>query len=721
MTSSQEVMDQPDMADSQGISPEDIQAELDKRQEAQKFLIQTLEKTLLDKRKRAVEYRLQLGIEQEWLECEEQYEGIDDANRATEQPVWARMAKPTTASGGTAQPIKLSGTRSTAFLNITRPYCDAASARVADMLFPTDDRNFSFKPTPIPELESLKADNTPIQQAIDKGMQVNPKDAAAAATVGDLAKAEMQKAEEASEKAQTRVDDWLVECQYHGEGRKVIEDCARLGTGVIKGPTPIRRKYVRAKDAEDGSIAIKVVYEISPESKRVDPWDCFPDPSCGENVHNGSYFWERERLSAKQVRELGNQEGYLAEQISALLEEGPNKVNIISDQRYTLDDERFEAWYFYGQMSGDELSALYPGEKPQTAEVVDVVATVINDRIVKAVKSHLDSGEIPYDFIVWQRRVGMPFGIGIVKQISVPQRMVNAGVRNLNDNAALSNGPQIVMLKGVVTPADGSYEITPRKMWYADANSDIKDVREAFMTFDIPCRQQELLAIVEFGLKMAEQVTGLYMLMQGSQGAAPDTVGGMVILNNNGNTVLRRIAKMFDDMLTEPHMRRYYEWIMLYGDDSEKGDFTIDARGSSSLVDRDMQQHAIAGMGSMVIDQRFGGDPRKWFREFLKLNKIQPDSIMMSDEEFKAAQQAQADAENRKIKLMQLQQNSQFQHETAMKEADLESNEAIATATNFTNLAIKALPNDVGNPEFSADYQEKAAGGRAPAQQAVGQ
>ena len=41
---------------------------------------------------------------------------------------------------------------------------------------------------------------------------------------------------------------------------------------------------------------------------------------------------------------------------------------------------------------------------------------------------------------------------------------------------------------------------------------------------------------------MAEDITGLPLIMQGS-GSAPDTVGGMQMVNNNASTVLRRIAR----------------------------------------------------------------------------------------------------------------------------------------------------------------------------------
>ena len=55
----------------------------------------------------------------------------------------------------------------------------------------------------------------------------------------DRFKAEAQRK---ADKAQTRIDDWLTECQIASEMRKVIDDAAKLGSGCIKGPVPINRK-----------------------------------------------------------------------------------------------------------------------------------------------------------------------------------------------------------------------------------------------------------------------------------------------------------------------------------------------------------------------------------------------------------------------------------------------------------------------------------------------
>jgi hypothetical protein len=110
-----------------------------------------------------------------------------------------------------------------------------------------------------------------------------------------------------------------------------------------------------------------------------------------------------------------------------------------------------------------------------------------------------------------------------------------------------------------------------------------EDVQKAFWVFEVQSHQAEIAAIIDLAQKFADEETSLPQIAQGEQGTAPDTVGGMSILMNSANTVLRRIVKQYDDEVTRPHIRRYYDWNMQYNEDEEiKGDFEIDARGSSA-------------------------------------------------------------------------------------------------------------------------------------------
>jgi hypothetical protein len=73
---------------------------------------------------------------------------------------------------------------------------------------------------------------------------------------------------------------------------------------------------------------------------------------------------------------------------------------------------------------------------------------------------------------------------------------------------------------------------------------------------------------------------------------------------------------------------------MTYGEDeNEKGDFSIDARGSTALVERDIAQQAILGLGQFVMNPAFGLSPAKWMEETLKSQRIDPKRLSLDEEE----------------------------------------------------------------------------------------
>jgi hypothetical protein len=640
-----------DQAAADQLGPEDQRSLDDARSER----LNALGLALAKKRGDAIQGRQQCGIESVWIGDEEHYQGVDDANRAEHINAWH------TKPPGMVTPPPAGTTRSTVFPNVTRPYCDAAAARIADMLLPNDDRNWSLEPTPVPELAEIAAGQIP--DWMQQEMQAEPGVDAARmqqmqAAVIDQAKKIVDEAKKMADKAQERISDWQIEGQWHAEVRRVIEDAARCGSGVLKGPVPVKRKVVILEDvAGDGQAAphpnvfqrivtgirtmltnakiqtqkqLIVKEEIKPASKWVSFWNFFPDPACGDNLHNGSFTFEKDYLAPKQLKDLKGTPGYIDNQIEACLEEGPMRAVAPSKDnpndyanKSGEGDTRFEIWYYHGSLDKEELAAA-GCDCPEGEDVplIPAQVTMVNNRVIRASLNPLDSGDYPYDIMPWQRQPGSPWGIGVARQGRTPQRIVTAATRNLMDNGGLSAGPQIILKNGLIVPADGNYTITPRKVWYAGEDSDIEDVSKAITFVDVPSMQAELMEIIQFGLKMMEDSTGLPMLLQGQQGKAPDTVGGMTLLNNNASAVLRRLARTFDDCVTEPHIRRYYTWLLQYGEDDEKGDCQIDARGSSALVERDLQATEIAQMAAVVTNPIFGLDPKKWARELLKSRKF---------------------------------------------------------------------------------------------------
>lgn len=608
-------------------------------------ILSSLGLTLAGKRQDAISGRASSGIESEWQHDEEFYQGYDDANRHE----FVNTASKPTESGTTSkveEDKKDAG--STVFPNITQPYVDAVSARVGDMLLPTDDRNYALKHTPIPEMLPGAFEQPPAAvpalpaPSAQPGMPEQP--------APEPVKTEMQLAVEAftkmkaeaarkAEKAENHIDDWLQEAQYHSEMRKAIDDAAKLGSGVIKGPVPVKRKSSVWTKKEDGTSALVLVEEIKPASFRVDPWNLFPDPACGESIHNGAFIWERDHLTGKKLEDLKGLPGYINSQIDLCLKEGPGKSKeadsrVLAQNQSTKD--QYEIWYFHGTVSTEELIAAGCdcGDEKDRKSSYPALMTMVNNHVIRASLNPLDSGEFPYDVIPWKRRPGMPWGMGLARQMRTPQRMVVGASRALMNNAGAAGGPQFTVRRKVV-PENGIWEIVPNKMWIEEDDA-VGGASAPFTATVIPMLIPELTSIIQLGMKMAEDVTGMPMLMQGQQGKAPDTVGGMTILNNNANAVLRRIARLFDSCITEPHIRRYYAWLMEYGEDpDEKGDFQIIARGSTALVERDIQNQEMVNILQLCANPIYKKNPAKAMDEYLKSRRFDPVAFDYTEEELK--------------------------------------------------------------------------------------
>lgn len=597
--------------------------------------------TLKNLRDEAVKGRAESGIEEIWQEDEDFYLGIDGASKP-------ELRKSTSTEGGLRSVTPGSNTtpQSRVFVEITRPYVDAASARVADMLLPTDDRNWMLAPTPIPDMVTA-ASKAPAQAltpadvvgqppAPTQGQPVQmpgqPPAMVAPPTpeqqAADKARAVIEAAKTSAEKAQTQIDDWLTQSLFLDECRSVIDDAARIGVGIIKGPIPKRmRKKAVVKELQ--RVGIVIAESIEPISVRVNPFNFYPDPTCGEDIQKGKYCFEFDEMNGRQLADLKGTPGYLDDVIDEILEEGPDghkDTTRRTEKRSQSDAEKYGVWYFHGYLSAEDLDLM--GTAHGAGKQFPVIGTMVNDKIIKAALSPLDSGEFPYDVFIWQRRAGHWAGKGVARQMRTEQLGVNAATRAMMDNMGQASRPHKMMKGGVVSQGADPWT------WIIDPDADAGDVANAMRFFNYPSQQVELMNVIQFWMQRAEDATGLPMLLQGQLGRSPDTVGGMQMLNNNASTVLRRIAKNYDARITERHIGRYYEWLLIHGkDDSAKGDFQIKARGSSALVERDMQAQVLLQSVNLALNPRFGLDPKKIMAKFLKSQRLDVKDLELSDED----------------------------------------------------------------------------------------
>lgn len=451
---------------------------------------------------------------------------------------------------------------------------------------------------------------------------------------------------------QVEIDDDFEECDISGEYRKALFDCSLYGTGVLKGPVVVhrtRKAWNKKFDAKgDSTWSLEIVKEIKPASFRVDPRRIYPDPMCGENVQNGRGLFEYDRKTSKQVRALGSQPGYIKTQLLQAIEEGGKapaaavSVSEREDQDYGKGD-LFNHWIYWGEVEREDLEAAGVEISDDELEVTSACIEMINDIVVRAYLNPLPDGALPYDMCPCERNPGSVWGFGVPFLMRSQQRVINAAWRMILDNAGVSSGPQIVIKPGMIRPADNNQTITARKLWYA--TDDVEDVRKAFTTFEFASHQPELAAIIDMADRLSDQETAVPMLSQGQQGSAPETVGGMQILMQGANVMLRRLVKQFDDYIIKPHVRRYYDFHMEYSDkEFIKGDFQVVALGSSTLVVKDIQNQAYQNLLAMGTNPAYSPliNLKKLFEKAIESSHIAPRDIMNTDAEIQAALQRAA-------------------------------------------------------------------------------
>ncbi len=551
--------------------------------------------------------------------------------------------------------------RAHTFVKLTRAKTNAGESQLVDLLFPNDDKNYGIAPTPNPELAGKTSDETPVvidgqQYADDQGNVI---------TQGDLAERELEIAKERCEKMENTIDDQLVETKYNAKCRKAIHDACVVGTGVLKGPV-VMGKLNKAYIEQNGQYVMELKEAFAPGVEVVRPWDFFPDLSASE-IGEAEFVFERRYMSRQQIAELPHRKGFQSSQVKRVLDMTANQtqhattyqedVRKLAGLSDTINDSRYETWEYHGPIENDVLIDVEAIELPEDeAEALalieelsggETMATVFYcGGIVMGARVHLMSyeGYLPYRVFNWESDDSSIFGYGVPRMVRDEQGILNSTWRMMLDNGAITAGPQIGVNKKHVRPANGDWEITPFKQW--DMVGQVDDIRKVFTSVEFDNHLNELQGIYQTARILFDEVSGVPMLQQGEQGQASQTLGGMSMLMNAANTVRRRQVKDWDDNITEPMISDFYHWNMSYNDDNSiKGDYQVDARGTSALLVKETQAHALTQFMSVAGSNQVFAPVLQLkavdiLREWVKTQGL-PSSIIPSNEELEQYQKQQ--------------------------------------------------------------------------------
>ncbi|NRA31088.1 MAG: hypothetical protein HRU11_12610 [Parvularculaceae bacterium] len=484
-----------------------------------------------------------------------------------------------------------------AYFNISRQITNDGAAQLGDLLFPNDDRNYGLNPgaiakPPLP-LQAEPAVDSKGEPLLDEnGQQL---------TNIQAHNRRVQRATAKTARMFTKIDTSLIAAKYPKKARQVIQDAGRLGTGILKGPLPMRDskgRWAKKTGAKYGKLKSE---DLQPDVAVVSPFDFFPDGSA-VSCETAIFFWERSYMTPAALEKATKTMGFSADAVKALLigkpqveEDSTEDTREEAKQIQTgekLSDGRFVVWERRGSVSRECLEA-YDVEAPNGDSYFDCVLYMCQGEILKVTPTPYENDESVYSVFCWDEDPLGIFGYGIPWLIQDPQRTYVASWRMALDNGNLSSMPQIVIDQKQVTAADGKNELVGGKVWLRTGEVYSNEAtRSPFEVHQINQNLSELWAMMDRAVEDAYELSGVTRVekAQGGLDNAPVTLGATQIVQNNSSVSRRALARRWDDEVTLGLIGRFYDYFMQFDlDEDIKAHMVVEPRGSSVLLAKEAQ------------------------------------------------------------------------------------------------------------------------------------
>ena len=557
------------------------------------------------------------------------------------------------------------GPRSKVFVGLTRTKVMAAYSRIVDLLFQQGDLFFSVIPTPIAQLDPMKAMELRAQatQEIVMASQMDPSMnqdlimARMQELEPEFLKVEQEISERAAEEMTTVISDQLIECDADQKLKESMLEACIFGSGAVKaGTVRIDRKqsYQKVMDEMGNqTFVMTLVEQAMPELESVSIFDLYPDPYC-TTLEDCDGLFRRHVLTRTQFRELADLPGFDGDMVRYLLK-NYRKGNYVEadherDRRRIAgihdhsDPNRFEVFEYWGNLDGYELKD-HGIEMPEGTDLsADFSACVwmCDSKILKITLNPIAGYKIPYHIFPYERSPHQFWGIGVPRMMRDSQSTMNAAVRIWLDNLALSSGPMVEVNTDLLAAGEDPTDIHPWRVFLREGGDGSMP---AVRWYQPIANANGLNQIVELFRRFADETTSLPSYTHGEQGKSLNkTATGISMLMGAANVALKSTIKNIDDFLLEPMIEALFHLNMEYNPREDiKGDLRIVARGSTALVQKEVQSQRLLQFLSLVSNPMDAPqvDRNKLLREIATTLDIDPDEVIKSEERLQAEQAIQ--------------------------------------------------------------------------------
>lgn len=558
---------------------------------------------------------------------------------------------------------KIHPNRSKANIRLTRTKVKTYDARMMDIKFPANkDNDWTIEPTPVPELDPMVMKDIAEQFYEQTGTVPTP---------GQVESIIHDQATEQASLMEREIADQLAEFDYRSVIRDVIHSGHIYGTGVLKGPMVKEVVSKRWHKTQEGWKQIKIK-RLIPIAQFVSIWDIYPDQSAKE-LDDARYIWQKHLYPKNALYKLSLRSDFDGEAIrdymkcypqgNAEYKQYESDLREMSSNTKSDGDnappkrekyELHERWGFLKVEDAKELLPNVPEEKwNEMGPEVAVNIWMIDRYIIKAIVSPVEGAEIPYYFYYFDKDETALLGDGIPEIMRDPQQMYNASIRAMIDNAAISAGPIIEANIDLLADGEDPTKLFPFRV-FQRVGSGIEAGQQAIRVTKLPSYTNEFLGLVDFFQSTADESTTIPRALSGvtdsGQTGAAKTATGMSMLIGASNITLKDQVHYMDEGVTKKFIRAMYFWNMEFNNkESIKGDFNIVARGSKSLIAKEVKMEQINQFLSLTnndIDNQYIKRD-VLLRELSEIFDLDQLGFVRTADEVKQKQDADAEAEKR--------------------------------------------------------------------------
>ena len=407
---------------------------------------------------------------------------------------------------------------------------------------------------------------------------------------------------------ETEIADQLRETSFGRESRKAIENRVIFGVGILKGPVNTAKMDSSYAQGPDGTWTTQFTSNNTPSFVAINPWYAFPDMDTNDPCKLGDFI-ELHPMGKTELAKYMKHPGFMADKIQELLREDPasGTLNVydqaaMGGQGHAMAQKnKYMVLEYHGPITSEQLASA--GVTPSYDSVDGVTyygeVWVSQGKVIRVELANIEDFTIPYMVCPYKDDPTCVLGIGLPMLVRDQQRVITQSWHMVLDNSSASSGPQVVIQRGLIEPADGEWELRPRKVWHlTDLSAKVQDAFQFFVTPNVtPDLMNVLMAAKQFG----EEESGVPLLMAGLQSpqVGSDSATGLGMMQQASTTLLDLLNETWDDLINEKAIRRTYQWNMQYNPKPEiKGNFKIDVRSSSDfrnkqLYIRDMEKLSL--------------------------------------------------------------------------------------------------------------------------------